>query len=282
MPFAFDATLKEILRDHAAAYAAVFGLPLRPAVDLNVDLSTLSAATDVALGFGDPVDEIVDLNFQSGPDRDVGKRCLLYSAALHYRYGVSVTSKLILLRPVADHPALTGHIAYRNGPNGVEFDYDVIRMWTQPLAAFLTGGLGLLPLAPLCQLPANVPLETAIAEVVREIDRRLRAEATPEVAAALMTGAYILTGARLDRDTTRGIFRGVIMMEESSTYQLILEEGAVRKMRSLILKMGRNRFGPPDAAIEGVIRAVEDLDRLDRMHDAIPTLSSWQELLNTL
>ena len=72
------------------------------------------------------------------------------------------------------------------------------------------------------------------------------------------------------------------MMEESSTYQLILEEGAVRKMRSLILKMGRNRFGPPDAAIEGVIRAVEDLDRLDRMHDAIPTLSSWQELLNTL
>jgi hypothetical protein len=38
-----------------------FGLPWTlPAVTLNVDLSTLSVATDVAIGYGDPMQEIAD------------------------------------------------------------------------------------------------------------------------------------------------------------------------------------------------------------------------------
>ena len=45
MSFPFDATLKEIVREHAADYAAAFGLPRdQPTTVLNVDLSTLSAA----------------------------------------------------------------------------------------------------------------------------------------------------------------------------------------------------------------------------------------------
>ena len=67
MSHPFDATLKELLAPNPDDFVPVFGLPrLQPAVVLNVDLSTLSAATDVAIGFGEPVREIVDLNFQSG------------------------------------------------------------------------------------------------------------------------------------------------------------------------------------------------------------------------
>jgi hypothetical protein len=58
---------------------------IEPAQTLNVDLSTLSAATDVALGFGDPIQEIADINFQSGPDPDVAARLHLYNAAFHLK-----------------------------------------------------------------------------------------------------------------------------------------------------------------------------------------------------
>lgn len=64
MSYPFDATLKEILSLHPGDCAAAFGLPIDvPAQSLNVDLSTISAATDVAFGFGTPLQEIVDLNF---------------------------------------------------------------------------------------------------------------------------------------------------------------------------------------------------------------------------
>jgi hypothetical protein len=81
MPHRFDATLKDIVADYPGDFTPL-GIPKRPATVLNVDLSTISGATDVALGFGNPVDEIVDLNFQSGPDVGLPARLHLYNAAL--------------------------------------------------------------------------------------------------------------------------------------------------------------------------------------------------------
>jgi hypothetical protein len=149
MSHPFDATLKEILAPNPEDFVPVFGLPrLRPAVTLNVDLSTLSAATDVAIGFGDPPAEIVDLNFQSGPDPDVPARCLLYNAALHFRFGAPVRTILILLRPKADDADIQGNLSYASGLSGVEFRYEVVRLWEQSVETFLRGGVNLLPLAP--------------------------------------------------------------------------------------------------------------------------------------
>ena len=125
-----------------------FGLPnTRPVVPINIDLSTISAATDVAVGFGDPLQEIVDLNFQSGPDREVARRCHLYNAALNFRHGVPVRTIIVLLRPKADAQEITGKLAYASGGTKVEFTYEVVRMWQPPLELFLTGGVNLLPLA---------------------------------------------------------------------------------------------------------------------------------------
>jgi hypothetical protein len=87
MSLPFDAALKEIIAPRPADFAPIFHFPpLQPAQALNVDLSTLSAATDVAFGFGDPLQEIVDLNFQSGPDPALAARLHLYNAAFHLRY----------------------------------------------------------------------------------------------------------------------------------------------------------------------------------------------------
>jgi hypothetical protein len=126
----FDATLKDILGQSAADLTPILHLPADlPARALNVDLSTISAATDVAFGFGEPLQQIVDVNFQSGPDSRVDAPLLLYNAAYHHHYPVPVRSILILLRPAADLASLTGRLAYLAGGGRVEFEYEVVRLW---------------------------------------------------------------------------------------------------------------------------------------------------------
>ena len=91
MPLPFDATLKDILQRFTHDFEEQLGIiGPQPAVLLNVDLSTISAATDFVLGYGDPLVRLVDLNFQSSRDADLIRRLLMYSALLHYRYGVPV------------------------------------------------------------------------------------------------------------------------------------------------------------------------------------------------
>jgi len=181
VPHPFDVTMKELVIGHAADFAAAFGLPSGVSTELNVDLSTLTAATDVALGFGDPVSEIADLNFQTGPDPHLESRLLLYNAALHHRFQVSVRSILILLRPSADHPSLTGEQVYSGGGGRVEFRYEIVRLWHESPEAFLRGGVGLMPLATLCQPPQGMTVEEMLPGIIDEIGRRLTAEvARPE------------------------------------------------------------------------------------------------------
>src|SRR5262249_33546834 len=145
-------------------YEVQMGLSdLGPLTPLNVDLSTVTAATDIALGHGDPPDHIVDINFQSGPDEHLAARVLLYHALLHFRYGVPVHSLVVLLRPVADQRQLTGKLRYIGRPRKgkMDFSYEVLRLWKQPVRRFLGGGLGTLPLAVLCQLPPASSVEVA-------------------------------------------------------------------------------------------------------------------------
>ncbi len=298
MPHRFDATLKDIIAQHAADFTAVFGLPrIEPANTLNVDLSTISAATDVVFGFGNPLQEIVDLNLQSGPFDALPSRLHLYSAALHFRHAVPVRTVLLLLRPKADAANLTGKLAYGSDDDGVQFNYKVIRMWKQPVAAFLQGGLGLLPLATLCQMPADKALTDALREVVREIDRRLGNETSHAEAVRLMNASFILTGLRVRKDEAEAVYQGVQNMSELTMYDEMIEEidkgiakgiakgriegellGRIRQL----LRLGRNKFGnPADAATEAALTAIQDLDRLDRLADGVFTATSWQELLAT-
>ena len=255
MSHPFDAPLKDILGQSAADLTPLLRLPAGlPARTLNIDLSTVSAATDVAFGFGEPLRQIVDVNFQSGPDA----RLLLYNAAYHHHYPVPVRSVVILLRPAADLTRLTGRLAYQEGGSRVEFEYEVIRLWQQPVDAFLTGGLALLPLASLCQLPAGVPPEQAMRDVIHRVDQRLAAETPYSQAVRLMTAAFVLAGLRLGDQTLDEVFRGVKVMHESSAFTLYEEkgraEGRVEESHRLLLRQGSNRFGPPDADAEAALR----------------------------
>ena len=95
MSLPFDATLKDMVAKRPRDFETPLAFPRNePVTVLNVDLSTVSAATDTALGFGNPIREIVDVNFQSGPDAGLPGRLHLYNAALHARHDVVVRSLL--------------------------------------------------------------------------------------------------------------------------------------------------------------------------------------------
>lgn len=287
MPLPFDATLKDLVQNYLPDFERQLDLtdlgPLRP---LNVDLSTITAATDIALAQGDPPTRIVDLNFQASQAEDLGPRVLLYNSLLYYRFRVPVHSLIVLLRPAADDSRLSGRLHYRarSGKGKMDFSYEVVRLWHWPVARLLRGGLGTMPLALLGKFP-KVPVAIALADVVNRIFQRLSQEASPTGVAKLLTASYVLSGLRVPKDVADRVFQGVRAMKESTTYQGILEEGRIEgrieEARRIILRLGRKKFGKPSAAIQNAIESFTNLERLERLTDRLVGASSWQELLET-
>jgi hypothetical protein len=278
----FDATLKELIGTFAGDYVHALGLDeFNPLTPLNVDLSTVSAATDVVLGQGDPPSRVLDLNLQSGPDSGLHARVMMYHAVLHYHYLVPVHSVIVLLRPEADHANLTGRLHYvgkaRKGK--MDFSYEVVRLWREPVKRFLTAGVGALPLAPLCKLPGGRRAADALGPVIRRIDERLTQEAAPDVRAHLLAATYVLCGLRVSPEVATPLFQGILDMKESSTYQAILNEGAIGSLQKTLLILGKQRFGQPQQAVEHAIRGLSDRQRLERMVEKLDGCSTWEELL---
>ena len=284
MPLPFDATLKDLVRWRPADFSEGFRLhgPGTPSV-VNVDLSVVSAATDVVLAFGDPPRELVDLNFQSSADASLVERLLLYNALLYYRYGAPVHSLLVLLRPAADGPYLTGRLHYRGqGKRGATtFRYEVIRLWQISTRRLLRSRLGMLPLAVLGRLPQGMRTERAMVGVIREMQRRAEVEATPEEAKQILTSAFFLLGARLSEAAGLRSFAGVPLVEDSTTYQYVLRQGALKDRRETLLELGEERFGAPSEVIAATITGIVDLDRLKRMTRRLLSVDTWEALLRT-
>lgn len=284
MPQPFDAALKELAKVGPRDLLAGIDWPAtEPVRLLNVDLSTVTASGDIVLGIGDPLRYLIHLEFQAGPDAQLGRRVLLYNALLHYRYGVPVQSVVVLLRPKADSPPLQGAVRYQARPErgGMEFAFDVVRLWQRPVEAFLEGGVALLPLAVLCQLPPDKSPEEALPEVLRRIEERLTREATPADAAKLMRMTFVLAGMRVEKAELKQLFAGVGLMKESFAYDVLIEEGKIQGVRETVLHQGRKRFGPATEQIETAIAAINDLDRLNYLAERLLDVNSWQELLAT-
>ena len=53
----------------------------------------------------------------------------------------------------------------------------------------------------------------------------------------------------------------------------------IEEARTILLRLGRKNFGPPDARVRAQIAAVEDFDRLDELTDRLLDAASWEELL---
>ena len=118
---------------------------------------------------------------------------------------------------------------------------------------------------------------------------RFHKEARAPEAGKLLTAAFILLGLRFPKPLAERLFQGVRAMEESVTYQAIIEKGIekgeargrVEEARRLLLRQGRIRFGPPDEATQAAVAAIADVERLERWGERLVQVTTWQELLDT-
>src|SRR5438309_529631 len=117
MPMPFDATLKNLARENPGAFLAAFDRPPREAVTLlNVDLSTVTTAADFVVGLGDPLQEILHIDFQASASATKHADVLVYNTLLYRHYRVPVHSVVVLLRSQAAHPNLNGTVSLAARP----------------------------------------------------------------------------------------------------------------------------------------------------------------------
>lgn len=273
----FDATLKDLVREAPAEWAAGLDTPsVRRAKVLTPDLSTLTAFADLVLRVEG---HLLHLEFQSGPDAALARRLLFYNAVLHHRYGLPVHSVVVLLRPRADRSDLTGQLGYAAHPGrgGLDFHFEVIRLWERPVDELLAAPPGMVPLAVLGRLPGD-DVAAALAEVVRRMAERLTHD-TPKRAPQLLTAAYILAGMVVPKPTVNDLFQGIPAMMESSTYRGLINDGRIEEAKTILLRQGRIKFGEPDEATEAAVRSMKRLKRLEALSERLLSVDSWDELL---
>ena len=70
-------------------------------------------------------------------------------------------------------------------------------------------------------------------------------------------------------------------MHESTAYDMAVEEGLIKASHRFLLRQGRKLLGPPELSIESALVSIQDVERLERMGEAILTVKSWEELLST-
>jgi hypothetical protein len=264
-----------------------------PATLVDADIATISGATDKVIRVGGPPDWLLAIDFQSGHD-SVAKLpdFLLYNSALFRRHRLLVRSLLVLLRPEADSPRLTG--LYERGfayePFDVALRYRILRVWQVPPEQWLSGGLGVVPLAPL-----GLVREEELPAVVDQVKERLKVAASPRRTAELWVATYILMGLRYGEEQTNSLLQGVFSMKESVTYQAILREGKAegivegeakgeakgeaREARKMLLLVGRKKFGNPSPEVQASLDALVDVKRLEELTVRVIDAAGWQDLL---
>src|SRR5438046_2022148 len=105
--------MKRIVEGDPLAMLRLLGLEGESAVPFDAEMSTISPACDyVLLVKKSNQDYLAHMEFQADYRAEMGRRMLLYGAIAHYNHVLPVYGALVLLRPEADGPAITGTVDY--------------------------------------------------------------------------------------------------------------------------------------------------------------------------
>ena len=175
-----------------------------------------------------------------------------------------------------------------------QFHYKIVRAWEQSVDRLLEGGLAILPLAPLSDVPRE-----RIPDVVRRIRHRLDSEASPAESSKIWVATYYLMGLRFQADEVDDFLGGIKAMEDSTTYQAVLTKGRtegkaegkaegiregeglgqVREAPRILLILGQARFGEPSREVLITLQAISDSENLERLIALHGRAETWEELL---
>jgi predicted transposase YdaD len=86
----------------------------------------------------------------------------------------------------------------------------------------------------------------------------------------------------------QSLLKGVREMKESTTYQMIIEEGEalgrakgrVDEARALVLRLGQRRFGAPPQQMVEKLNSIQDLAVLESIAEQIVEVQGWDQLLS--
>ncbi len=298
-PRPYDVTTRQLIDTDPASWLALAGLAVDGTVRaVDSELSTVLAEVDKVLRVDGPAPWLAHLEIQAGRDRRLPLRLLQYHALLLHRHEQPVSSILVLLRPQPDSLDLTGTLVRRDGTGdiSVTFAYRVLRIWQLPVNDFLTGGLGILPLAPLAAVERH-----ELPSVIDRMAARLAREATPATAGDIWSMTLLLLGLRYDEHDAREVIRRMNWLRESVTYHMILDEGReegrqegreegreqgrhagrLEGERRLLLRLGNAKLGAPPPHVLAAIEAIDDVSRLEQLGVALlESTVTWETLVS--
>lgn len=280
----YDATIKQLVEAHPADWLKFAGLPVGAKLGVvDSDISAISPAVDKVIRVSGDIPYIAHFEFQSSADPELDRRVLFYNVLLRRRHELPVRSVAILLRPEANSPRVLGKIHDSVEPDiRLEFGYRIIRAWELSAESLLSGGLGTLPLVPLGNVARG-----ELAGVLDNMQDRLAPGTSSAEQADAWTATFILMGLRYPAEVGLQLLKGIRNMEDSTTYQWLVEQGAakgeaqgrLREARSILLRIGRRRLGPPPSDVLATLEAVDDLPRIESLAERVMDVSSWTELL---
>ncbi len=311
----YDSTTKFLVEGFPRDWLEFAGLGPIGRVDvIDANLSTITAEADKVLRVAEPEPWLAHVELQTSHEGHLPRRLLRYNTLLDDRHDLPTRSIVVLLRPEADGANLSG--VYRRslpgGPSFLEFRYDVIRVWEQPVESVLNGGLGTLPMAPVSDLAGMEPTE-----VIRRMKHRISRESKPDKG-LFWSATGLLMGLRFSSKEISKLLRGVRGMKESSFYQMILEEGKAegeakglamgkaeglalgeakglalgkaegvaqgeaKEARKILLLVGQHLWGKPNSNVVEAINSLSDPKQVESLIEGSLQASSWDELLSTL
>ena len=120
--------------------------------------------------------------------------------------------------------------------------------------------------------------------VAKEIGRRLHAEGDFANGDRIVTMITVLMKLRYNAMTTLDFINSIPDAEEYPGFKMFLDrgrsDGRTKEARSLLLRVGRKKFGPPTAAHEAAIDELSDLARLEALCEKLLDVNTWDDLLN--
>lgn len=278
----YDATTKHLVESAPLDWVALAGFAnVQTATVIDADVSTVTAQADKVILIQDDAPWMIHIEFQSSYEKGIGLRQCRYNVLLEYRHQHPVLSVLVLLNSDADGPGITGKLR-RTLPDGTcydEFQYHVIRVWELPVEKVLSGGLGTLPLAPLSGVPES-QLPSIIERMKFRVDREISSKPDQR---EFWESTSILLGMRLPNIRVTSLIQGLVNMRESSVIQAFLEEGErsgeLKGARKVLLGIGEDLFGLPDAATRQQIESLTDADQIAQLARHAHQAASWATLL---
>lgn len=296
----FDVAAKYPFDVDPAGMLAVCGLKVDGRVSpYKTDLSTRLEPDRLFRIDGKPP-WLAHVEIQLGPCQCLDLRVERYNTVAEYlvanesnfREQLPVLSTLFLLHPRADSPKLTG-VRVKMGPDGSpygSFRYNVIRLWRLPAKDLINGPLASLPFVTLAK--AN---KRELPQVVKRLEERLTSEGDPEISNELRICSWLLMGAKYSREFVNFCPWRKDMMEVSSTYRQLIEEGIEKGMekgmekgieqgiligkRDDLLRLGNRKLGPATKAVQKSLAAISNPAQLEIMMDEIDQAKNWSELL---